>query len=236
MSIPSRDLQPELMDSPELTAEEAERALLDLERVNRWSLGSLPVARALLPRLDGDRKTHRVLDLGTGSGQIPADLRRAAGKRGCSLEVVGVDRKLGHLLCGRRRGHPQQRVVAEAAALPFASGVFDWALSTLFFHHFDADTNRRILAEMRRVARRGTLVVDLRRSRLGAWLLRPLFRLLGTGPVARHDGLLSFAQAWSRLEVEELVAGETITEHRRRFPFRFSLLLPGGGKPRRVER
>ncbi len=49
--------------------------------------------------------------------------------------------------------------------------------------------------------------------------------ILGVGPVARYDGLVSLEQAWTRTEVGRLTAGLPVIELARRFPFRFSLVL-----------
>jgi SAM-dependent methyltransferase len=217
----------EILDEGVLNAAERERSLAELDRVNRVFAGAQPLLRTLLPRVAG-RGPQRLLDLGTGSGRIAASLARAAAERGAPLRIVGLDRQLGHLLLGRRAGVPQLRVVAGATALPFRDGAFDWAFSTLFFHHFDDAGNRRVLAEMRRVARRGAAIVDLRRNRLAAWGLRVLLPLLRTGRITRHDGRVSMARAWSLPEVAALVDGLPVEELRPRLPFRFSLVVGAG--------
>lgn len=224
---PRQRLEPEIMDQS-LPPAEAERALADLNRVNRWLFGLRPVRRALLPRLAPPSGPLTLLDVGTGSSQVAADLAAAAGRRGITLRVAGVDRRLSHLTIGRRQGYPSVRVAADADRLPFRAGSFDWSLSTLFFHHFDEEENRTILGEMRRVARRGAAVVDLRRSRLGVLAVRLLLPLIGAGRIARYDGRLSVAQAWTVPEVRAWLGRERPVELRRRFPFRFSLILPAG--------
>ena len=225
----SRRLRPELMDDPALGLAETERALADLDRITRWTGGLLPIRRALARRLAAGPRRQRLLDLGTGSGLVPATLAATARRAGVRLLTVGCDRKLSHLLYGRRRGHRQVRVVARADRLPFAGGAFDWSLSTLLLHHFDRAENHLVLAEMRRVARAGAVVVDLRRSRLARLLFRPLAALLRMGPVARYDGLVSLEQAWTAAEVERFAAGLPVSELRRRFPFRFSLVVEAAG-------
>ena len=224
-----RRLLPELMDDPELGLDETDRALADLDRVTRWSGGLLPTTRTMARRLAAGPRRQRLLDLGTGSGLVPARLARRARRLGVELLAVGCDRKLSHLLYGRRRGHRQLRVVARADQLPFADGALDWSLSTLLLHHFDAAGNLEVLAEMRRVARAAAVVVDLRRSRLAAFLFRPLAAALGMGPVATYDGLVSLAQAWTPAEVARLVEGLPVVEIERRFPFRLSLVIEAAG-------
>ncbi len=232
-------LSPELMDGP-LPYPEARRALRDLDRVNRLLLGVTAIRRTLLPRLLATHRAGRagrlrVLDVGAGSGNLARMLTRAAGRRGVPVRMVLVDRRLTHLAVGRPPGRSvgaSLAVAASAEALPFRRHAFDWSFSHLFFHHFDGAANREILDEMLRCARAGAVVVDLRRSRLAAWLARLLFPLLGVGRVALHDGLLSLAQSWMSSEVEALVGDApelAVVELRRRFPFRWSLVVTSAG-------
>jgi SAM-dependent methyltransferase len=217
-----------MLDRDGLEAAVVETALGELRRVNRWLLGHGPVRRTLLPRLAAGPREQLVADVGTGSGEVAAGLARRAGEAGRRVRVVGVDRKLAHLLAGGARRPRQLRVVADARALPLRDGAVDWSLSTLFFHHFDAAGNRRVVAEMRRVARRGAVVVDLRRSAVARRVGPLLIAALGVGAITRHDGRLSLARAWSLPAVAALVEGQPVVELRRRFPFRFSLVLAGG--------
>lgn len=215
----------EILDRDGLDPALVDRSLAELQRVNRLLLGYRPLLRTLLPRLVAGPPDQRLLDVGTGSGDAAHRLAREANRRDRRVRVVGVDRKLGHLLSGRRRGIPQHRVVADARALPFRDGSFHWSVSTLFFHHFGAEVNRAILDEMKRVAKRGAAVVDLRRNRLGRWLGRLLIPLTGAGYVTRHDGRISLDRCWSFREVEQFAEGNEVEELRRRFPFRFALVL-----------
>jgi SAM-dependent methyltransferase len=221
--------EPERLDDAHLPYVLAERALRGLARVNRALFGHGALRRTLLPRLltgpPGGRR-QRLLDLGTGTGEGPARLAHRAAGGGVDLAVVGVDRKLTHLAVGRRHGHRQARVVAAADALPFRAGAFDWAVSSLFFHHFDAADNRRVAGEMRRVART-VAIVDLRRHPLARLLARALIPLLGVCPITRHDGVVSADRAWPLAAVRRFAAGLGAEELRRRFPFRFSLVVRG---------
>lgn len=218
--------EPEKLDDPTLPYEEVERSLRDLTRINRLLRGALPLKRTLLPRLGRWGRPRLVLDVGTGMGEVAWDVARAAGRRGAPLKVVGMDAKLRHLVIGRAAGAPQLRVVGDATALPFRDRAVEWSFSTLFFHHFDEEANRQVLEGMVRVSRAGAMVIDLRRSRLARWLLVYLgLPLFGASEVTRHDGRISMERAWSIPEVRNLAEGLEVAELRRRFPFRFSLVV-----------
>ncbi len=227
-----RVLEPEIMDGP-LPYGEARRALLDLDRVTRWTLGLGGLLRCLLPRLtrapSGSAHLHRLdlLDVGTGTGAGTRRIARIARRRGVEVRAVGVDRRLTHLAVGQDLGIRQLRVAASADALPFRDAAFDWTSSHLLFHHFGGPANRRIVDEMRRCARRGVAIVDLRRSPLAAALARVFFLLLGIGPIAREDGILSVRQSWTPEEIQTLATQLhwPVQELRNRFPFRWSLVL-----------
>ncbi len=222
----------ELMDRPDLPLDETVRALSDLERVNRWTFGLLPTLRAVGPLLARGPRRQLLLDVGTGSGQVAAALKRVAGRSRREVDVIGLDRKLSHLLFARRRGAVTSAVVASADALPFAEGAVDWALSTLLLHHFDRDDGRALIDEMVRVSSRGAAIIDLRRSWLASLLIRLILPILGVARVASHDGKLSADSAWSLPQVRKLVDDLPVSELERRFPLRFSLVI----EPAAVER
>lgn len=89
----------------------------------------------------------RVLDVGTGDGQIA----RALADQGC--EVVGIDPTSNQIRVAAQRSGGPIYVQAGAAQLPFADGSFDAALACLVFEHID-DVDAAI-AEVARVVRPG---------------------------------------------------------------------------------
>ncbi len=231
-------LEPEIMDDPALPLADTERALRELGRFHRW-VGNGGLWRQLLPLLARGPRRQRLLDVGTGDGQVADTAFRCAAARGVAVQVVGLDRKLAHLAIGRRRGFDQLRVVGDALALPFRAGAVDVSISSLFQHHFDHADGNRVLAEMGRVARRAAVVVDIRRSRLGSVLGRLVLALLRMGPVTAHDGRVSLDQSWTLDEVRASAPAGAIVALRRRWPFRWVLeLTPGDGavEARRADR
>ena len=221
----------ELMDEPEVDRRQLATSLADLRGVNRW-LGGTRVVLHHLARMVARHpsKELTVLDVGTGSGDIPLHVARWARGRGLRARVVATDAHAGTLALAREHAgrDPDVRVEhADALALPYADGEFDFALCSTALHHFVDDDAVRVLRELDRVARGGVVVNDMRRSRpalLGARLLAAT--VWRAHPVTRHDGPLSVRRAFTPGELLELgrragMRGARVHAHP---PFRVALV------------
>ena len=138
-----RTLEPEVMDT---AAEAADYDAMDHRQVNALFVADF---------LAVEPQPGRVLDVGTGTAQIPIELCR----QHATAEVVGVDLAEHMLRVGRANVERAaltgrvdlQRV--DAKGLPFPDGSFDAVISNSIVHHIPAP--RGVLAEMVRVVRPG---------------------------------------------------------------------------------
>ena len=91
-TLACRERIPELMDDPALDPLEHRRALVGLARLNRYS-GSTAVLWKPLVEFARRRPEQliRVLDVATGSGDVPIGLWRKAKAAGIPLAVSGCD-------------------------------------------------------------------------------------------------------------------------------------------------
>lgn len=222
----------ERMDEPGQDPAELGRSLADLRHVNRW-LGGYRVVLHHLGRLVArhPRPVVRVLDIATGSADIPLKIAAWARREGIRMEIVATDLHPTTLEWARRHTADDADVRVESADaldLPYADDEFDVALISTALHHFDRREDLlRVLGEMNRVARVGGIVNDLRRSRpalLGAQLLAATF--WRTHPVTRHDGPLSVRRAFTRAELDDLARAAALPNARacRHEPFRVALV------------
>ena len=170
----------------------------------------------------------RVLDVATGSGDLPRAILRWAGRRGLDVRVVGVDLHATTLAEAAALTPPDMAgrlafVRADALNLPFADASFDYVTTAMFLHHLDDRAAAAAVREMARVARRGIVVADLLRHRRAyAWIT--LFTLLSDRMV-KHDARASVAQAFTKAEVLNLRdrAGVGFARYHRHFGHRFVL-------------
>jgi hypothetical protein len=221
--VPAR----EWLDDPSLPSETMAENLADIAKVDRMWGGARALSRWLAGRgLPHTGRRLRILDLGAGSAAVTRRLRSALAESGFEADVFALDLQWRHLRAGRRRnGGPPLPAVAGMAAdalrLPLADASVDWAVSTLFLHHFSPEQLRTLVAEARRVARRGFAFLDLRRHPLPLAFLRLAGPLLFASPVTVHDGAASIRQAYTPAELDRLLfETRTAAEVRRLFPFR----------------
>lgn len=179
------------------------RSHRDIALANRLFGGVNAVQVELAPWLRKAGPSPTLLDVGTGTGDIPDRLRKFAAAEGVALQVVGLDGRME--LVKATREFPVASVAGDALALPFASGTFDFVLASQVLHHFAFDEAVRLVREMHRVARRRVVIADLRRSWVavaGLWLVSfPL----GFHKVSRHDGVVSILRGFEVSELRDLV-------------------------------
>jgi hypothetical protein len=219
--------EPEWMDDDQVDPVMLRRSLRFIRRVNSW----LGYTRATLGHLERFSQSWRrgqtihLIDLATGSADVPRAILRWADRRGWDIRIVAVDRHpVTAEIAAEGPFDPRLRIVrADVLDMPFEEGSFDYAISSMFLHHLDDTAAIRMIATMDRLSRRGIIIADLLRGRRAyAWI--SLFTLLTTRTI-RHDGRGSVAQAFNRAEINALRdrAGIAYARYRAHFGHRFVL-------------
>lgn len=198
------------MDEPGVDPAELAGAFRHVAAVNRW----LGARRALVRRLPEaleprERRTFRIVDIGTGSADLPLAVARWADSRGRSVSIAALDAHAGAARAARARvdSHPGIHVLrGDGRRLPFQTGAFDLALLSMTLHHMEGGDREGLLREAARVARGGRVLVgELERAvpnYLGARLLAAT--LWRSNPVTRHDGPISVLRSFTPDELKAL--------------------------------
>jgi SAM-dependent methyltransferase len=225
--VPERRPQRERLDEAGLPIEEVERSLADIRWVNRFWGGHRVARSAVLGAIVSAGRPQTLLDLGSGSTDVPIVLARRAARRGIRLAAFSLDVQVGHLATARRLyGKTAPALVAgDAKRTPFPDDSFDWVISAQFFHHFSPEENVEILREMARLARLGLFVLDLRRHAVARLAVMSLGPVVFRSGVTREDARMSVEQAYTPAEVGEIarLAGLSAIAVRAAPPFRLVL-------------
>jgi ubiquinone/menaquinone biosynthesis C-methylase UbiE len=193
----ARTLEPEVMDSPE---EARDYDAMDHSEVNRV------FATDFLAVWDS---SNPILDVGTGTAQIPIEL----GRRAPAAIVVGIDLAEHMLQVGRQnvqRAGLADRIRLErcdAKHTPFADGEFAAVMSNSIVHHIPDPGD--VLAEMVRVVRTGGLlfVRDLLRPPDDSTLARLVTSYAGSATEHQQQMFRdSLRAALTLAEIRDLVA------------------------------
>ncbi len=205
-----RSEEMEILDEQRHDPGELAENFRDIRRVNAF-LGGRSIILRLLPQLIQDVPSDRpvsILDLATGSADIPLAVADWAKRRGIPVQITASDYMEDVLTLARHEvgNHPSISVTRhDARSVPLPDNSFDIVLCSLSLHHFPAEEAVMILREMDRLARHGFILNDLRRSGLGyaaAWIAS---RLTTRNRLTRNDAPLSVRRAFTPEELRALL-------------------------------
>jgi ubiquinone/menaquinone biosynthesis C-methylase UbiE len=224
-----RSLELEHLDKGDYTGEEYEGCIIELQKVNRWLGDAQALKDSLLEEIArANLQTFSVIDVGAGSGEL---LRVIAGwarqtKRTAHLTGVELNARSTAAIAAESEDFAEISAVrGDAFQLPFADGAFDYAMCSLFTHHFKDDGVEKLLRELSRVARRRIFVIDLHRHPVAYYFFTTIGRLFLHNRLIREDGALSILRSFKPNELQRLAqrAGLEGSFVERHFPYRLVL-------------
>jgi SAM-dependent methyltransferase len=203
----NRDRQPEILDDPNLPVSDQEQALAGLCRLNRFSGISGMMYRRIRRYVGGGEGTLRVLDIASGSGDIPLQCAAQARRDGLTFHTTMID--INEVAASRQRQLaeslrlPSESIVQDCLREPLPCG-FDVITCSLFMHHLDDREAARLMQSMEAAKPRAILISDLMRSRFNLAVVGLASRLLSRSAVVHHDATASVRAAFTREEFQGL--------------------------------
>jgi 2-polyprenyl-3-methyl-5-hydroxy-6-metoxy-1,4-benzoquinol methylase len=230
MLTPKRIYVQEMLDAGCGTDRDVAQNLEDLRRINRSLRGTGTVLKALSESLDGKKVTRlSLLDIGTGSADIPNAVVKWCSSRGIEPSVVALDISARNLRVARNDlGIKPEVALVQADAMqpPFPDGSFDYVTASLFLHHFQEDEIVDLLRSFARIARRAIVINDLVRNLVPYYFIRLMGPILMSSYLTRNDGPVSVLRGFTAGELRDLAGRAGIRNYRveRLFPYRLLMV------------
>ncbi len=194
-----RSYQLERLDTGDYSPEEYAKWQLEMRYIQAFFGESRALRNSLFPEVEKLGRSASILDVGAGSGQLLSSARRWRLKQ--QPFVVGAE--LNHVAAKAMKDRQLPAVQCDAMRLPFADSAFEFVICSLFLHHLTDENAIKLLSEMKRVASRRILVIDLHRSPMPYYFYRSVGRLF-LQPFSLQDGSLSILRAFKAAEMEDL--------------------------------
>ena len=222
-----RDRRDEMMDDPKLDVSLHRAALQGLARINRLSFASKVLYTPIRDYANSIEAPVRIVDIASGSADIPIAILHKANAEGIRIEFVACDVSAVALeqaqRAASRAGVPLETRCMNILHEPIPS--CDIVTCSLFTHHL-TDDQIRVLVERIMEADPGLVLInDLRRCLWGRMLAAVIPRLITRSQVVHNDAVLSARAALTPRELGTIVegAGMVPASIRRRFPARMLL-------------
>ncbi|MBW2603457.1 MAG: methyltransferase domain-containing protein [Deltaproteobacteria bacterium] len=205
----SRATATEFLDRADCDPALAAASYRFMEMVNR-RFGGIRMVRRFLATEGARRHAGgplRVLDIGSGSCDIPLAVSRWAQAKDIPLHVTCLE-MAGHTVDIAREqlaraGNPAVKLLQEDAFTHQPAEPYDCAVASMCFHHFSDARILALLERLRHFVLNSLLINDLRRSR-PAYLAARLL-LAGRPAGVRHDALLSIRRGFQISELSALL-------------------------------
>ena len=231
-----RSDQQEMMDDLTCSGQEVRQTLHELEVINTWLGGNAVTLEGVSTLVSGipAGTTVRVADLGCGSGDIAYRVRRLLESKGLRPEVRGIDANANIVQIASEK-HPGVHFDAiNIFSDAFTHLRFDVVTATLFFHHFDTQRLAAFIRQLLGQTQVGIVINDIHRHWFSFHSIRLLTRIFSRSAMVRHDAPVSVLRAFSRRDLEEILAQAGVRRYviRWRWAFRWLVIIYAQGEAR----
>lgn len=219
----------ERIDTGDYTTAEYERFLREISFINRYLGDIRALKKSLFREIENKNlKEFSVLDVGAGSGEFLREIAKFARKKNRKTKLYGLElnkMSANSILWESKDFSEIIAIRGDAFHLPFADNSFDYAICSLFTHHFLNEKIVEILTEMSRVSRQGIFVIDLHRHPLAYFSYKVFCKVFRISNLVTEDGSLSVLRSFKPQELNLLAEKANLqnVEVKRVFPFRLVL-------------
>jgi 2-polyprenyl-3-methyl-5-hydroxy-6-metoxy-1,4-benzoquinol methylase len=222
-TLAGRSTQAEVMDEPQVSANDYRRCLRDLAQVNRLTFTHRPILAWLDRVLPRDRPV-RILDVAFGQGDLLRTIWQWAKSRGLEVSLEGIDLNPRSAAMARDATPPRMKISYLTGDVFAHAARADFIVSSQFTHHLDDALLLRFVHWLEASATMSWFITDLERSEFAYRAFPWLCALTGFHDLVERDGLVSIARSLRRDEWKDLLDRAHVNgQVRRHLPFRLSV-------------
>ena len=201
------EARPELLDIKQPVSRKLEASLESLRVLNKY-FGAYSLVRYFMRRWLETGRTYRLLDLATGSGDIPRMIVNWARKHGISVRIDAVDMLPATLEIARRAStdYPEIEFIRADARKYCEAMTYDVVCCSLALHHFSELDALKVLRRACELSHDKVLVADLERTWFTWACVQAVTTVAARDAMTRHDAKLSVKRAFSYKELGDLAA------------------------------
>jgi 2-polyprenyl-3-methyl-5-hydroxy-6-metoxy-1,4-benzoquinol methylase len=233
MDFSKRSSSVEIMDDLACDGEVVFQTLRELDMINQWLGGNKVTIDALRNswRLLPKDKEIIIADLGCGSGEMLRIISKLAEKENRKVKLIGFDANLHIIEYARRHSDEFSNLSFETTNVfssAFQNQKFDFALATLFMHHFSEQELIDLFSSLKKQTRSAIIINDIHRHPLAYYSIKVLTHLFSRTPMVKFDAPLSVLRAFKKPELNEVMEKATIRIYHMKWKwaFRWQLIIP----------
>lgn len=230
-SVRSRGV--EIMDDLDCHGEVVNQTLRELDIINHWLGGHAVTLHAIQSAWKSIPKaqTITIADLGCGSGEMLRILARLAEKANRKVVLIGYDANPNIIDYAITHSKEFNNITFQSTNVfsrEFQDQKFDFILATLFMHHFTEEELVTLLLSLKKQAKSALIINDIHRHPLAYHSIKLLTSLFSRSEMVRFDAPLSVVRAFTKLELQQILANSTIANYTLswKWAFRWQLIIP----------
>jgi collagenase-like PrtC family protease len=210
-NVSARSTTKEFLDQPDCDPSLIAESHRFMEKVNGCFGGTRIVRRFLSAetRCRDIKFPLRILDIGSGSCDIPLEISRWARASAIPIEITCIEVSDQAIAIARRKlalaNDPAVHLLQEDVFTHQPAEPYDCAVASMCFHHFDNEQILTLLQRLRSFVTHRVLINDLHRTPLASFGAGLLLDCSGARPGVRHDALLSIERGFKIRELESVL-------------------------------
>ncbi len=194
----------ELSDFPIENLEEFNSSARYLKKTNKIFLNYRLIYLYLRPFLIKE-KVNKIVDVGTGVGDLPVYLAKKLQQEQIDYFITGVDTNAQVIELAKDEVKSWKNINVVAAQLSDLPFRYDIAIASQVFHHLSPEEAIDFLKTAYKKVDSALIISDLIRSRLIYWLVKLFVFLTTTNRINRYDGGVSVLRCYNDKEIKQLL-------------------------------